>query len=301
MSRIRLPLLIAGIVGALVVAVLIFVVIRAGRGTPIDLPIAITDIPPGTLLDPSMFRLQQVRGLEASTLDSTVEAGEFGAVVGHETLEMIHAGSPVLWAQIDPEQQTRLTLTLSDPTHLIYPLPVTADQVGDFLVAGDVVDVVFTLGRAGQQELIHSERWGEEGVPGSSVITSTLRPLYPRYGESQVHTTTLHLPVSKMILPDVPVLRVEREVVRTASASYGMGAGADESIAPATVEGDIIRLYLELEREQAEVLSFALHNGALDLPARAQPSGGESAGFTWDDFQDLFFGDRPEAELRGEE
>jgi Flp pilus assembly protein CpaB len=297
-----LPLLIAGIVGALVVAALVFVVIRTGRGTPIDLPIAVTDIPPGTPLDPSMFRLQQVRGLDTSTLDSTVEAGEFGAVVGHETLEMIHAGSPVFWAQIDPEQQTRLTLALSDPTHLIYPLPVTADQVGDFLVAGDVVDVIFTLGRAGQPELSHVETWEVDGpaplgmLCPEDVITDTMCP-----GDEMEHITVLDLPVSKVILPDVQVLRVEREEMTSSSASYSMGSSAAENTGPTTFEGDIMRLYVELDRDQAEVLSFALHNGAMNLPARAEPAGGASQGFTWDDFQGMFFGDRPEAELRGEE
>jgi hypothetical protein len=63
----------------------------------------------------------------------------------------------------------------------------------------------------------------------------------------------------------------------------------------------VIRLYLELDREQAEVLSFALHNGALNLPARAEPVGGESEGFTWEDFEDLFYQGRPGEELRGEE
>ena len=115
MSKVRLPLLIAGAVGAVVVMALVFIVIRAGRGTPIELPVAAADIPPGAAIDPSMFRLQEVRGLDDATLEAYVEADEFGAVVGHRTLEMIHAGSPVLWAQINPEQQSRLTLTLSDP------------------------------------------------------------------------------------------------------------------------------------------------------------------------------------------
>jgi hypothetical protein len=53
------------------------------------------------------------------------------------------------------------------------------------------------------------------------------------------------------------------------------------------------RLYLEVSREQAEVLSFALHNGALNLPARAVTAGGASDGFTWDDFVERFFEDRP--------
>ncbi|MBN1955659.1 MAG: hypothetical protein JW900_11495 [Anaerolineae bacterium] len=298
----RLPLIILGIALALVVTVVIFVVIKVGRGTPVDLPVAVADIPPDTALDPSMFRLQQVRGLDRSTLESTVEADEFAAVVGHETLEMVHAGSPLLWAAVDPEQQAHLTLALSDPAHLVYPLPVTADQVGDFLAAGDYVDVIFTLGRVAAQEMVHVEAWEYDGPapPGlcrSGTVTAT-SALCP--GDPLSYTTLLHLPLAKVVLADARVMRVEREVIRSASTSYGMGTDEEES-RPRTTEGEIIRIYLELDREQAEILSFALHNGALNLPARAVPAGGASEGFTWEDFQELFFQGRPEAELRGEE
>jgi hypothetical protein len=116
-------------------------------------------------------------------------------------------------------------------------------------------------------------------------------------GDPVSHTTRLDLPLAKVVLGDVPVMRVERERIRSASAAYGLG---EEETRRAVEEGEVVRLYLEVDREQAEVLSFALHNGALNLPARAQPAGGESRGFTWDDFEALFFQGRPEEELRGE-
>jgi Flp pilus assembly protein CpaB len=297
----RLPLLILGLVGALVVAVLVFVVIRVGWGTPVQLPVAIDDIPPGTGLDPARFRLQEVRGLDAQTLDAYITAEEFGAYVGLPTMEMIHAGSPALKAAVDTEYQDRLTLTLSDPSHLIYPLPVSADQVGNYIVAGDHVDIIFSLGRVAMQQLTHVETWAYAGPAPPTLhcgetVTETQPLICP--GESISHTTRLNLPVSKVILPDAPVLRVEREQIRSASATYGLG---QEETQTTVQEGEVVRLYLELDREQAEVLSFALHNGALNLPARAEPAGGESEGFTWEDFEGLFYQGRPEDELRGED
>lgn len=297
MKRFRLPLLIVGVVGALLVAVAVFMIIRLGRGTPVQLPVAIADIPPRTPLSPRLFHLEEVRGLGQATLDAYVTADRFGEVVDHETLEMIHAGAPLLWAQVDPERESHLTLALSDPTHLVYPLPVSADEAGDRIVAGDYVDVIFTLGRVAAQEMSHVETWEYEG-PASAFCrqpvteTTTICP-----GDLLSHTTTLQLPLAKVVLPDVQVLRVEREQVRSASASYGMGT---EETTRQTVEGEIVRLYLEVDREQAEVLSFALHNGGLNLPAHARPIGGQSEGFTWQDFERLFFQGRPDEELRGE-
>lgn len=299
MSR-RLPLLIVGIVGAVVVVIGVFLTIRLGRGTPVQVPVAIGDVPPGTSLEPGQFRLQAVRGLDTSTLEAMVEADEFGAVVGHETLETVHAGSPLLWAQVGPQYQSRLTLVVSGTDHLVYPLPVSADQVGNYLVAGDHVDVIFSLGRIAYQELYHVEEWAYDGPASprcrSRRTTTQTTALCP--GDTIAYTTTLNLPVSKVVLPDVRVLRVEREQLRTASASYGMGTGDEEARPPQTREGEIIRIYLELDRDQAEILSFALNNGTLNLPARAVAAGGESEGFLWEDFEELFYRGRPQEDLR---
>lgn len=300
MSRFRLPLLILGLVGAVVVMIAVVVVVRLGRGTPVELPVAIADITPGTPLEPAMFRLQEVRGMDAGTLAAYVTAAEFAPYVGLTSYEMIHAGAPVLKAQLpdpnDPEtanwRQRHLTLLLSDESHLVYPLPVTAEQVGDHIVAGDRVDVIFTLGRVAAQDMVHVEELDGPPLPRSSgAISPTGRTLPPARRVGTAITTTFQLPVAKVILADVPVLRVERERVRTATASYGLSG---EEPQPVVVEGEIVRLYLEVDREQAEILSFALHNGALNLPARAVPAEGTSEGFTWDDFEQLFFEGRPD-------
>lgn len=299
-KNIRWPLVILGLVLACIAAVGVFAVIRLGRGAPAQVPVAIDDIPPGTALQPSQFRLQEVRGLDPSTLEAYVEADEFAAVVGHETLEMVHAGSPLLWAAVDPEQQTHLTLALSDPAHVVYPLPVTADQVGNYLVAGDYVDVIFTLGRTAAQVLTHVEEWEYDGPagPGCTAQVEPPSPFCP--GDPMSYTLSFDLPLAKVVLPNVRVMRVEREQVRTSYAGYGLGS-EEQPGQQVVEEGEIIRIYLELDQHQAEVLSFALHNGALNLPARAEAVGSETEGFTWQDFEELFFQGRPQSERRGQE
>jgi hypothetical protein len=309
MSRFRTPLLILGLGGAVVVAVAVTIVVRVGRGTPVHLPVAIHDIPPDTPLDSRLFRLQEVRCLDQRTLDAFVTADEFGAYVNHPLLEMVHAGFPVGKAQvqIDPPngRQQQLTLLLSDDTHLVYPLRVTPDQVGNYLVAGDRVDVVFTVGRVANQHMSHRDPVTEPDVFGYAgswlsptvVSTSTnLLPPLPGLARHLLFTTTVQLPAAKAILTDVLVLRVEREEVRSVSSTYGMAESEEQSLA--LMEGEVIRLYLEVDRDQAELLSFALHNGALNLPARARPAGGTSEGVVWEDFVDLFFAGRSD---RGEE
>lgn len=296
MSRVRWPLLILGLVGAVVVMVVVVAVIRVGRGTPVELPVAIQDIPPGTPLDPQRFRLTQVRDPDRAFLEAVITAEEFPQYLGLPLVETVHAGSPVFKAQVQTEApngwQSRVTLLLSDPSHLVFPIPVTPDQAGNFIVAGDYVDVVFTLGRVAQQEMERAYQVpGAQGIAPQGVITPTVQPIPEAYRPGEVVTETLHLPLAKVILPDVRVLRVEREVVRTASMTYG--TAGEETSRQREIEGDVVRLYLEVDREQAEVLSFALHNGILNLPAHAQPIGTTTEGFTWDDFVERFFQDRP--------
>jgi Flp pilus assembly protein CpaB len=287
-NRFRLPLLIAGLVGAVIVALGVVFVLRSGKADTVQIAVAIQDVPAGSAVDSTLFRRETVAGLKPQTLAAYVTVAEFSAYEGFPLLETVPANAPLLKSQVrtdDPNmRQNRLTLLLSDPANLVYPIPAGADLVGNYIVAGDRVDVIFSLSRMAQSELIHTETiTATDGVTGTA-HTATPTPL----PAGSVVTTTLHLPIAKVILPDVLVLRVEREQIRSSSTSFGMGT--EEEARP--VEGDVLRLYLEVTREQAEILSFAVNNGTLNLPARAEPAGGHSDGFTWDDFVERFFEER---------
>ena len=296
MSRVRWPLLAVGLVGAVLVAVMVVVVVRAGRGTAVPLPVAVDDIPPGTPLDPQQFRLTEVRDPDPAFLEAVVTADEFTQVMGLPVVETVHAGAPVFKAQVQTEApnewQSRLTLLVSDPNHVVFPIPVTPDQAGNYIVAGDYVDVVFSLGRVAAHEMSRAYEVPEPEMPRARTVTTRTVQEEPEYRPGEVVTETLQLPVAKVVLPDVRVLRVERERVQAASVTYG-AAGEEGGTRRREAEGDVVRLYLEVDRERAEVLAFVLNNGTLNLPAHARPIGTETEGFTWDDFVDRFFRDRP--------
>jgi len=300
LKRLRSPLLILGILLAAIVCGAVVLVVRFSQPQTVELPVAIDDIEPGTAINPQLFRLEEVSGLSPESLAAYVSKEEFlGAYNGLPTLETIYAGSPILKAQMpdpdDPDvgswRQKRLTLLLKDPANVVYPIPVSADQVGNYIFAGDYVDVVFTLGRVAMSEFEHSEKVEAPDLemPGASLPTTPTVPSVTKIRVDQWVTTTLSMPVAKVILPNVHVLKVEREVQRS-SASASVGTGGDTE--PVVIEGDVVRLYVELSREDVEVLSFALHNGALNLPARAEPSDATTEGYFWEDFVDALFTDR---------
>jgi Flp pilus assembly protein CpaB len=310
MNRLRTPLIILGLVGAVIVAVVVVMVIRLGRGTPVEILVAKQDIEPGTAVEPDMFQPEEIRGMSRGPLSTYVLKDEYLATYnGLPALTMINKGSPLMKAHLpDPDssdgiqsRQRRITLLLEDPENVVYPLPVSVDQVGNFVVAGDYVDVIFTLGRVSAPNLQHDQ---EKVAPtmqpptGGRVTTPTVSslPVKKTAEAVEVVTTTLTLPLAKVILPNVHVLRVEREEIRSASAAYG----ASGETTTRTEQGDIVRLYVELTPEDAEVLSFVLHNGELNLPARAEPAGGKTEGYFWEDFVYDVFADRPLEEVCGE-
>jgi len=308
MSRLRTPLIILGLVGAVVVAVAVVLVVRLSRGTPVEILVAKQDVEPGMEVEPGMFQLEEIRGMSRGPLSTYVLKDEFLAKYnGLPALVMINKGSPLMKAHLpDPDspdglqaRQGRLTLLLDDPENVVYPLPVSVDQVGNYIVAGDYVDVTFTLGRMAASEVQHVEEIPAPTLQAPAVgrVTTPTVPTTRRSEATEHVTTTLSLPVAKVILPNVHVLRVERERIRSASATYGTSGETTTR----TEEGDIVRLYVELSREDVEVLSFALHNGALNLPARAEPADGSTEGYFWDDFVDSLFVDRPAQELCGKE
>jgi Flp pilus assembly protein CpaB len=306
MSKLRTPLIILGLAGAVIVAVVVVLVVRLGRGTPVEILIAKQDIEPGEKVEPAMFQLEEIRGMSHGPLSTYIRREEFLAKYnGLPALTMINKGSPLMKAHLpDPDspaglqaRQGRLTLLLDDPENVVYPLPVSVDQVGNYVVAGDYVDVTFTLGRMAASDVQHVEEIPAPTLQPSGRVTTPTVPIARRSKAAEHVTTTLSLPVAKVILPNVHVLRVEREQVRSASATYGTSGETTTR----TEEGDVVRLYVELSREDVEVLSFALHNGALNLPARAEPSSEATEGFFWDDFVDSLFADRPAEELCGKE
>lgn len=305
LKRLRSPLLILGIVLAAAVCLAVVMVVRFSQPKTVELPVAINDIEPGTSINPKLFRLEEVSGLSPESLDAYVSKDEFlGEYNGLPALETIYAGSPILKAQLpdpdDPDvgswRQKRVTLLLKDPANVVYPIPVSADQVGNYIYAGDYVDVVFTLGRVAMSEFEHSEKVEvpDLSMPGASPPTTPTVPSVTKIRADEWITTTLSMPVAKVILPNVHVLKVEREVQRS-SASSSLGTGDDSE--PVVIEGDVIRLYVELSQEDVEVLSFVLHNGALNLPARAEPFDATTEGFFWEDFVDRLFADRDLEEL----
>jgi Flp pilus assembly protein CpaB len=295
MNRLGSPLFWIGLVLTALVVVAVFFGGKLLTPAPVQVPVALGDVPPNTEISPSLFRLEQWTGVQGRTLGEYVTKDEFGQYVGSVTVETVHAGFPLGKAQVlKPGEANarirRLTLMLQTQAGMtVFPIPVEADTAGNFIQAGDYVDLVFSVGAVNVREMDNppDPTPTPPAIAGMGIVQPTPRPPV---------TETLRLPVSKLVIQNVPVLKVEREVTRPsaspASISIGVG-GSSAPGQPAYVEGDVERLYVALDQEQLEIVSFILYNGDVRVAAHATVFPEKpTEGVTWDDFEDWFFAQR---------
>lgn len=286
--RINKPLLIVGIVlASIAVGALLF----AGRllnPPPVQVPVAVEDLPGGIAIQQEMFRLEEWNGISPQIQQRIHLPNDFP--IGAKLLTDVPAGSPLYKAYVDTEQAgeyvTRLTHLITGTDKVLMAIPVEPDTGGNIPVAGDEVDLVVSIGTV-RAEFIQSHPTPTPQVDWMGT------PLTDTIDARDTATVTLPLPLSALVLQNIPVKRVEREEISTSASGYSMN---DDDTEPQVVYGDTERLYVAVSREQAEVLGFLLHNGDVILAVH-QPGLHEDypGGITWQDFEKRFFQYRPES------
>ncbi len=271
--------LVLGVILGVIVAVGIYMFIQFSRPATVDVPVAIGPIPAGTVLKPFLFRIVHMSNVDKDTLSQWVTAADWANVAdGKSTTSDIRTGFPVARAQIDPNSsgavETRLSNAITGTNDYYVVVPVKPDEVGAYIQPFDRIDLIVSLGSA-------------------SLSALTLPPTMTTAAGDVVNadlnvTQTIPLPISKLIMQDMTIIRIDRAAP---SASNSAARAAD----PANATGDVQRLYLRVTRDQLEVLSFVLNNGRHNYAIRAATGSQEtppSDGVTWDDFVRWFYAQR---------
>ncbi|GAB4466143.1 MAG: hypothetical protein Kow00120_30940 [Anaerolineae bacterium] len=276
----------------------------------VEIPVAAQDLPAGTVIDRSLFRVEAMRGLDARTRGAVVGKVEFltqyeGGIVADG--EIVYEGFPlsprqVVFPDAINSAVDRLTL-LTASEHVVFPVDVKPGQVGNFIKAGDFVDLVFTVGRVEKNQLevpavpTYVPDLHRVGTP-QPPLPSAATPAAPPAIVSAVATPTptpmaLDLPLAVIALPDVRVLRVEREQIPNYAAA-APGLGGESSNQPAFLEGDVVRIYVELAPDDAAIAAFLLASGSVVAPSHRAEIGAQPYGLTWTDFKNWFLSRRPD-------
>jgi Flp pilus assembly protein CpaB len=271
----RLFLILGGVLGV-IVAIGIFLFIQSSRPVLVDVPVAISDIPAGTILNANMFRVASLANIDRVTASKWILLTNWKEADGKATTSDIRAGFPIARAQIDPNSslayETRLSLVLTGTDDYYIVLPTSPNEVGNFLQPGDRVDLILNVTAPLVLGVTQTVGTSADGaITPSESLTQTIVP-----------------PISKLVIQNMDILRIDR-----GSASSGSSQTSDPNAPPPL--GTISRLYIKVNRDQLEVLSFILNNGKHNFVVRAA-NGSQDApptsGVTWDDFARWFFAQR---------
>ena len=150
--------------------------------------------------------------------------------------------------------------------------------MGNFVQPGDRVDLIISIGDANRNNEL------------SVALTPTLKA-----DENGNITVTTPMPISKLVMQNMSVIRVEREAARQGQQQSQDPAQQAANRASAQEVRDIKRLYVKVDRDQLEVLSFVLNNGKRNIAVRSATGSTESLptdGVTWEDFARWFYAQR---------
>jgi Flp pilus assembly protein CpaB len=279
----RKTLLVLGAVLGVLVAIGIFLYVRLSQPVYYEVPVAINDVPAGTPLKPQLFRLSRISSTDG-TVAQWVQVSDWPEVEGRMATTDIRAGFPIARAQIDPNSplgaESRLSVVITGTNDYYVIIPTTPDEVGNFVQSGDRVDLIITIPPR-EIPLLQVGVTNTQDTPG--VIGAA-----PEISQAVVY------PVSKLVMQNMTVLRVERDRARETSSNNNNQQNS-QSTTTTTQQPDVKRLYVKVDRDQLEVLSFVLNTGKRNIAVRAAT--GSTAltptdGVTWDDFAKWFFAQR---------
>lgn len=290
----RITLLIAAVLGILSAAGLIYVNVLS-RPAVVEVVLAAESIPAGSVLRAEMFRVVQWSDVDVRDASAFVTAESFPRYVDRLLLVDLPAGSPLAVAAVDgalPEDaHLRLSSVMTDDDAYYFVLPASPDRIGNWVQPNDRVDLLVTVGRLEVDEL-------RTALPTPAYIPpSVIRA-------DEVQSLTLTAPATKLVLQDLRVLRVDRAPQRpreaTSNSAFGGSNGVQSDDLP---PGETLRIYLAVDRDQLEILTFIRHNGEHDFAVRAPGNRlrSPSPGVTWDDFARWFFaqrGNRPASDVQ---
>jgi Flp pilus assembly protein CpaB len=282
----RKTFLILGAVLGVIVAVGIFLYFQISRPTVVEVPVALNDIPAGTVLKAGFFRVTRLSNVDSQTVAKWITVAEWNKVDGKVTTSDIRSGFPIAKAQIDPNsssaQESRLSVVLTGTNDYYIVIATKPDEVGNYVQPGDRVDLIINIGGADRVDKLSL------GPQETGDVVD----------HAEAVTQTIPLPISKLVMQNMSVLRVDRAPVQrstTSSTASSTQAQAAQQDTASPTTSDVKRLYVKVDRAQLEVLSFVLNNGKRNIVVRAANGSKESLpsdGVTWDDFVRWFFAQR---------
>ncbi len=297
-----------GVVLVLVAIVGVFLVNTMTAPRYYNVVIAAHEIPAYTPLQEAMDQgwigsLQQ--SFPGSMQGYYVLQDELGALLQDGVIvERMRAGEPLMRVNVatgeNAQKVRRLSVALTEPDYGIVRVPVEPAHVPK-LYYGDLVDIYATFGAVRATELmtdvvvdpaaVLTETTEAEEAPTAAAETEALPvPVVPDLEESEAFTRTFssEMPVTMRVISHALVVRINHKLIP--NPQYGTG---DQNNAPPYIEGDVESVDLLIPNASVEEAQWAILNGTMSIVLRPAVAGTvkepPTEGFTWSDFNDLFW------------
>jgi Flp pilus assembly protein CpaB len=250
--------------------------------------VATRDIPAGELLNANDFRVARWGDVDQNALARYVTLERFRQYEGQRLLSDVRAGFPLGVVQLDPDTPVglaaRLSLAVTGTDRYYAVLPATPDDIGNWVQPNDRIDLLVTLGQFEMREL-------NMPLPPPTDLT-VIDP-----AEASVPLSlTLMQPSTKLVLQNIRIVRIDRaKSEQRANVTRGSAYTGSAPVESASDEvRDVKRIYVEVSREQLEILTFLKRSGRHDFAVRGVSNEQQEAslGVSLTDYVRWFFAQR---------
>jgi hypothetical protein len=164
-------------------------------------------------------------------------------------------------------------------------------SVGNWLRPGDYVDLIFSVGTPQGSEVTLPAVLPPAN-PLNNPGATPMPAVGPVVAVGQATPVSAQLPLAVGVMPNVRVLRVDRETKQVYATSPTTGQEV-----PRTVEGDVKRIYVELDPSDLAVVGLVLQAGTVRASSHLKPLANPEAitvGLSWTDFVTWWASRRPD-------
>ncbi len=286
------------LIGLLLIAagiVCVFFVEKATYPASVTVVVASQDLHAGDQITPDKVHKEDWMQVDPLSVSNMVTLDQWQDIAGGRVAfgQQIPAGHPISVSQIVFDDKLnnavdRVTL-LAAPGKVVLPIDMQPGQVGNWIRTGDYVDLIFSVGQVPNESVT---------VPPVAPAANSLQapgatpqPALPISAvPAQSTPNALQLPLATVPLLNVHVLRVDRQQKQV----YGQNSQGVQSTK--NVDGDVTRIYVELDPQDATIVGFLLQSGKVIASSHLDKlnNPNQTVGLSWTDFVNWFLGHRPD-------
>ncbi len=291
---------IRNVIGIILIGLGIACVLILARQTlpdSVDVIVASADLHPGDPITRDKVHSESWMQVDPLSLDNIVLVSQWRDIMNARVAygQDIPHGHPISKSQIVYDDKLndaadRLTV-LPAEGKVAFPIMLGPDTVGNWIRPGDYVDLIFSVGTP-QGNDVQLPAVLPPANPLNNPGATPAPITNPVTAAGQGTTNSVQLPLAVGVMPNVRILRVDRDTKQIYATSPTTGQEVQR-----TVDGDVKRIYVELDPADLSVVDLVLQAGTVRASSHLKPLENPEAitvGLSWSDFVTWWESRRPD-------